>query len=115
LRVAPDGLDMANIDTTIFDTDLENMIADLPATLVWSGQTVSGMASEVSTSHDISIPGYTQDIGLRWQGRVGDFTSSTTPPVGDTVTVDSVSYRVSAKQITPDGTGVDLTLVDPAQ
>ena len=100
------------LDTTMLARHLAKMIADLPATLVWSGQTLTDgvTASEIDHSRDLEMPGYYANNDLECVAPVASFSGSTTPDVGDTLTVDGVTYRVGAISEAQDGVSVRLML-----
>ena len=97
-------------------SDLDEMVADLPASLVWtpSGeaeQTVSVTAAELESEEDLQMAGYLGNIDKMVVTAVDNFTSSVTPPIGATLTVDGTEYRVGNKSESQDGIGVNLFLV----
>ena len=103
------------IDTSIFATDLAAIITDLPSSLVWTPdggaeQTVSGVASDLIQSEDVTETGYFEDDSRTWQGPIASFADSTTPPINDLVTIDGTEHRVMNTRKTDDGIMVTLTV-----
>jgi len=103
------------IDTTIWDTDLVNMIADMPETMTFGAQSVSVMIGDADKSHELSLDGYDEEIPLTVEARVESFTSNTPPDVGGKVTIASVERRVIRQTISPDGKLVVLQLERTSQ
>jgi len=103
------------LDTTVFARDLLNVINDMPATMTWSGQTITGMKSEGSKSHELEMDGPMPTYALTFQARVEDFTNSTLPNVGVRVTVDSTTYRISRREVGPASIQVTFELEDVNQ
>ena len=105
---------MGNLDTSVFDSDLAAVIADLPATLVWKGQTITGMKGETNLSDEVQVPGFMREISQTFQGQISSFADSTVlPKPGDLVTLDDVSLRVGSSQNSPDNIMIEITLDDP--
>lgn len=81
-------------DTSIFAKDLQYAIADLPCTLEWSGQTITGTRSEISESIDIDGTGSMEIHDLVVVMKITDFADSILPQERVTVTVDDVMYHI---------------------
>lgn len=99
------------LDLTVFATDATNIIADMPASLVFGAVTVSVCKSEQSKSHDLELAGYNVDTDLEVMGVVADFTAGVPGP-GQEVTVDGTVYKVERKQISPCDKVVNLFLME---
>ena len=68
------------------------------------------IAGDLIDTEEAEIPGVFADKELEVQAVVSDFTNSVTPPVGDTLTVASNSYRVERSLKSTDGIMVTLTM-----
>jgi len=95
------------ISTTQLASDMDYMIADLPSTLVWGAQTISGTRSEVTKENRTEDEGDYLDYDLEWAGKIASFSSSTLPTDQTVVTVDSVKYYI--ERIVPDQAGVAVS------
>lgn len=80
------------------------------ATLVWSGQSVTGSASDATQEDREDLAGFGVDADLEWTGLVADFTSSTPPGRHANLTVDGDDYVVVRRQDSADGVGFKLVL-----
>ena len=97
------------LDTTVFDTDLANVIADNPSTLIWSGETVSCMKGDIARSDEVELAGVFQDKNLEVQVRVGAFANNY-PAIRDTLSVDGAEYRVLRSMKSADDIMLSLNL-----
>ena len=103
------------LGTTEFAADLDEMIADIPCTIVWTpsggtAQTVTGTRTGVRISDTGGDAGTLVENDLRAYAKKASFTGSVTPAPGDLVTVDSTVYRVADRMLDGDGVGVVLQL-----
>lgn len=100
------------ISSDMLKNDLAAMIVDMPATLVWSGQTLTDgvTASEIDHARDLEMPGYFAESDVECVAPIASFTSNTPPDVGDTLTLDGDTYRVSGYLESQDGVSVRIML-----
>ncbi len=81
------------IDTTVLDADLDAVIADLPATMVWHGQDISVAGSGLEQTEDLEMAGIFANRDVEVIAPVASFTG--TPAVGDTVTIYGITARIN--------------------
>ena len=94
----------------MLQSDLAAMVADLPSSLVWGIQTVSGTATAVRDTDTPRMAGFLDEDDLEWTAPVSSFTSSITPQIRAKVTVSGVTYSVTERVLSPDGVAVMLKL-----
>jgi hypothetical protein len=92
-----------------FSDDVQEMIDDLPSTLIYFGASIVGTASEVSSSRRVMGEGNEQVYDLQWLGFVSEFTNA--PRAGQNCMVDGVGYRIDRVEKSPDNTTFTLYLV----
>jgi len=85
---------MANTLGLDFATDIAETASDVPSTLVWSSQTVTGTRSPENQQSDRTEEYDFTRFDCEWSGVLADFTDSTLPEMHDVVTVDGVAYYV---------------------
>jgi len=105
------------LSTSMLANDLGTIIADLPTTLVWtpsggSQQTITDGVTigEIDHSRTLDVPGYMANSDTECVVPIASFTDSTTPSIGDTLTVSGDAYRVDNYLEGQDGVAVRLFL-----
>ena len=88
--------------------DLGEMIADLPATMIYGGREYTVTASEVTGSKRIEIEGMEDAHDLEVVAEVGDFTAGPHPKPNAVCKVDDVGYKILRVQESPDGLAYTL-------
>lgn len=93
-----------------FDADLAEIIDDLPVSITWNGETVNAMRSPIERHDEMgSIAVRMEERFVTAQFRVAAWTS-TYPTTGDKITMESITYRVTAHRLSRDGIAVEVTL-----
>ena len=95
------------IDTAVLDLDLGYVIADLPATFVIHGETITAMAGELTEAEqNDELAGLFTDRSRTVQAQVSSF--DVAPAIGETCTIDGTSHRVTMLTTSADGVGYTL-------
>lgn len=81
------------IDTTIWDADLDAMIADLPVSVLFDGQTVPCSKTVLSADDRAADSGLLEDYVFSLHSSAADWAEGE-PEIGDLITIDSTEYRV---------------------
>jgi hypothetical protein len=89
--------------------DLQGMITDLPATLVWGSQSVSVVAGDLSKSNALEMFGVAMENGIAIVALKASFSGSTYPPVNTVVAVNGQSVRIISALVGADNVSVTLT------
>jgi len=95
------------IDTTIWDADLDAMIADLPVNAVLDDQTVVCSKTVLSADDRAADAGLLEDYVFSLHSSAADWTEGL-PEIGDLITIDSTEYRVL--RIVSDTVGLRLDM-----
>lgn len=90
--------------------DMDEIIADLPGTLVWGSQSVSCTGGDVSKSAMVEMTGAAIENGVMVCAVMSDFTGSVYPPVNEKVAWNGVAQRVISIIKGADGVSVTLML-----
>jgi len=99
------------ISTGMLASDIDTMVADLPAIITkWKTTTISvtGTMSEVGKENDVQDDGILKNFDAIWVGDINDFT--TVPAQQDSVTINSVIYFISRREDAQDGVGITFLL-----
>lgn len=80
--------------TENFERHLNKAISDLTDTLVYKGQTVSGVFSDLTTSHTLEPGGVVIDDGSSFVCNESSFT--TLPDSDELVTVNGKAFRIES-------------------
>jgi len=101
------------ISTGMLASDIDTMVADLPAIITaWKGvaltTAVTGTMSEVGKENDVQDDGILKNFDAIWVGDINDFT--TVPAQQDSVTINSVIYFISRREDAQDGVGITFLL-----
>ena len=99
------------IDTSQLDTDLGNLIDDMPTTFVYSGSSYTGALSDRTDGKLWSEEGFAQDIQATLTCQRSSFT--TEPSVGVTIAIGITCYRIAQATRSADEKGVVFALVSP--
>jgi len=101
---------MANTLGISFAADAGEMIADIPSTLVWSSQSITGTSGEWVRSIDEDERGILDVLECSWMGKVSGFTDSTLPPPRTKVTIDGTRAYITDRAENIDGDVVRFQL-----
>jgi hypothetical protein len=102
------------ISTGMLASDLDAMIADLPAIITaWKGvalgaNAVTGTMSEVGKENDVQDDGILKNFDAIWVGDINDF--ATVPAQQDSITINSVIYYIDRREDAQDGVGITFLL-----
>ena len=88
--------------------DLQDIIADLPATLVWGTQSVNVVAGDLTKSNALEMFGVAMENGVMVVALKSVFAGGTYPPVNTVVSVGGTSVRVISAIVGADGVSVTL-------
>jgi len=99
------------IDLNQLNTDMGEMIADLPTLFTFSGVVYSGVFTDVEQGNKLDEGGYISELAGQIYAQQSDF--SVLPVSGVTVGVDSKTYRVEKVSLSPDGVGIRMDLITP--
>jgi len=99
-----------SLSTTMLQSDLAAMVADLPSVMTWGSQTVSGTATAVRDTDTPRMAGFLDEDDLEWTAPVGSFTSSIAPQIRAKVAIAGVNYSVTERLLSPDGVAIMLKL-----
>ena len=88
--------------------DLAEIVADLPASLVYKGATVTGTMSALSDSFDLGLPGTEREATHEWTGAYEDFAD--VPDTNSVVEIDGDTWRVVSRQIDPAEVAITLSI-----
>lgn len=103
-----------SIDTTQLESDLGNMINDLPATLVFSGAvggTFLAALTDFKKSKNLQEGGFIADFDLQATAKRSSFT--TLPSTGVTIGNNSTTLRVAETVLAADGVTIIIGLITP--
>jgi len=90
--------------------DLQGMVTDLPAVLVWGLQTVNVVAGDLTKSNALKMFGLAMENGVTAVALKADFAGGIYPPVNSVVTVDGQQLRVISAVVGADGISVTLNM-----
>lgn len=88
--------------TDQFDSDFSGMIADLPTSATWNGNTITGVFTDLSKADQPEIGGFVVDYDASLHARVSQL-PAIKPNVGAVFVIDSKHYVVDRIIVTPDG------------
>lgn len=95
------------LSTTMLQSDLDYMIADLATSVTWNGTAYSCIVGDIGKSHELEIAGISGSATLTVVISKDDFSSY--PAIGDRVTISAINYRVIDTSDSPDGISRTLT------
>ena len=102
------------LDTDVFNDDIVAVIADLPASLVWTNpsgteETISCMKSNQDRSDELEVPGIFKNKGVQVVAALSSFDdSSVYPQISDKVTLDGTELRVVNSSVNESWVILDL-------
>lgn len=102
------------IDTTYFQRDIINVIADLPAVFQFSGIVGGvglGSLTDLETTQNLEVGGYISEFKAALYVNITAF--SVLPVAGNTIGIGGVIYRVDNTSKSADGVGIRIDLVTP--
>lgn len=102
-----------SLSTTMLQSDLNFMIADLPTTVTWNGNSYSCIVSDIDSNDVLDIAGVNVSSGFQVIISCDDFT--TFPVCGDRVTISGTNYRITSISSSPDGISKVLTCAGDTQ
>jgi len=98
------------IDTDILAADLDLLVADLPVTVTFGGTDYTGTMGEIGQETEMMESGYMPQADVELIVAQSEFALVTAPAVNDKITIDSVSYRITRKDIDQSAAGFRFLL-----
>lgn len=93
-----------SIDLSVFATDEAAITAELPATMIFQdGQSVVGMVGDSRFSQDLVMDGFQGNSDVEFRGRVSLFTTMPNLNTKCTHKESGLQYRISTRNLAPDG------------
>ena len=80
------------LDLAQFETDLQNIIDDMPTVIVHNGTSYTGTKSMMETTKTVNDYGFAEDYSFTVACVKSDFT--TLPKTGEKVTISGTQYRI---------------------
>ena len=96
------------ISTTMLQSDLTYMIADLPTSVTWKGNAYNCVVSDITSEDNLEMAGILEGNGFMVVISLASFTSGY-PDTGQRVTIAGKNYRVQSTSDSPDGLARTLT------
>jgi hypothetical protein len=88
--------------TDQFDSDFAGMISDLSASATWSGNTLTGIFTDLSKGDRPEVGGFVFDYDASFHARASQL-PTIKPNTGSIFVIDTKRYVVDRIVITPDG------------
>ena len=94
-----------------FADDYENMRDDWPTTFIYKNASYTGILSDVDVESELQEGGFVQSFDGSLRILMEDF--EILPKEGDTLKINSVTYRIAKRSDGPEGRISDLLLINP--
>lgn len=95
-----------SINTNNLKLDLQAIIADLPQSIAYNGQSYNVICDDLAEGRDLDIMGYEGNSSLMFYANASDFEDQ--PKHDDIITYLEKEYKVERVEIGADGVGLKI-------
>jgi hypothetical protein len=97
--------------SAVFAADVDHVIKDMPATIIWRGQTLTVAAGDLAKGNKLEIEGMLINPDISFVCRAADFTTDRKPAANDKLTYGAERLRIAQVTLAPDGSAYLLHCV----